>query len=70
MPDDDDAVDLSDAIANAAAAPLKATGDTGSLEQHNLKDLIAADQYLASKRARRGFRISKIVPGSAPGGLL
>ncbi len=57
--------DLTQTIADAAAAPAKAIGDTGTVELHKLSELIAADQYLAAKNARRGFRLSKIVPGGA-----
>lgn len=61
MPD----TDLAQAIADAAAAPKRATGDNGSTEQHGLPDLIAADRYLAGKNATmgRGFRLTKICPG-------
>jgi hypothetical protein len=61
-----DTPDLQQAIVDAASLPQSATGDLGSATQHNLKDLIAADQYLASKnRKGPGFRLSKIVPGGA-----
>jgi hypothetical protein len=64
MPDD-----LEDNIRNNAKAPAKASGDAGSVEQHNLKDQIEADKYLASKRAtqtkNRGLRFNKIVPPGA-----
>ena len=57
-------------IRDNAAGPKKATGDSGSVEQHPLNDQIAADRYLASKKAARsrglGIRMSKLVPpGSA-----
>lgn len=57
-------------IRDNAAGPKKATGDAGSVEQHSLTDQIAADKYLASKKAVRsrglGIRMSKLVPpGSA-----
>lgn len=64
MPDD-----LEDNIRNNAKAPAKASGDAGSVEQHDLKDQIEADRYLASKRAakskNRGLRFNKIVPPGA-----
>ncbi|NLI00019.1 MAG: hypothetical protein GX446_11090 [Chthonomonadales bacterium] len=57
-------------IRDNAAGPKKATGDSGSVEQHPLNDQIAADRYLASKKAALsrglGIRMSKLVPpGSA-----
>ena len=57
-------------IRDNAAGPKKATGDSGSVEQPPLNDQIAADRYLASKKAARsrglGIRMSKLVPpGSA-----
>lgn len=64
MPDD-----LDDAIRHNAQGPAKAAGDSGSLEQHQLPDQIAADRYLASKRAaqspRRGLVLNKLVPPGA-----
>lgn len=62
--------DLSAAIAENAAGPKSASGDSGSMSQHSLLDQIEADRYLASKRAasRRnslGIRHLKLVP---PGG--
>ena len=64
MPDD-----LKDAIRESAKAPAKASGDAGSVEQHNLKDQIEADKYLASKQAtktkNRGLQFNKIVPPGA-----
>jgi len=57
-------------IEENAKGPKRATGDSGSVEQHSLDDQIAADRYLASKKAARskglGIRLSKLVPpGSA-----
>lgn len=61
--------DFEQTIRENAAGPAKASGDSGSIEQHKLADQIAADRYLASKRAakskRLGFRISKIIPPGA-----
>jgi len=61
--------DLEDAIREAAEGPAAATTDAGSVTQHNLKDLIEADRYLAAKRAaatrRRGIRVSRVVTGGA-----
>ncbi|MBA2480457.1 MAG: hypothetical protein H0V44_07325 [Planctomycetes bacterium] len=61
--------DLEQAIQENAKGPAKASGDSGSVEQHSLGDQIAADRYLASKRAMRskskGIQLSKIVPPGA-----
>ena len=63
------AKDLEKAIRRNARGPAKATGDSGSVEQHPLKDQIEADRYLASKKAARsrkaGLRFTKIVPPGA-----
>ena len=64
------AENLDTQIRDNAAGPKKATGDSGSVEQHPLNDQIAADRYLASKKAAKsrglGIRLSKLVPpGSA-----
>jgi hypothetical protein len=57
------------AIADNAAGPKKAQGDAGSVEQHSLADQIAADRYLAAKRAVRqrgkGISMSKLIPPGA-----
>ena len=61
--------ELEDTIRTNAQGPAKATGDSGSMEQHPLPDQIAADQYLASKagaaKRHRGIRFAKIVPPGA-----
>lgn len=59
--------DLSETIKTAAEGPAEASGDQGSAKQHNLKDLIEVDRYLASKNAaknnkRLGLRMMKISP--------
>ncbi len=58
--------DLSEAISDSAKAPAKASGDSGSMEQHPLPDQIAADRYLESKKAARrkglGVGLKKLVP--------
>lgn len=63
---------LEQAIADNAAGPKRAQGDSGSVEQHPLPDQVAADRYLASKeaakRADRGIRISRLIPPGAEGG--
>lgn len=62
----DPAPSLEQAIRDNAAGPAKAAGDSGSVEQHSLKDQIEADRYLASKDAARkpglGIKFAKIVP--------
>jgi hypothetical protein len=54
-------------IRDNAAGPRKASGDSGSVEQHSLADQIAADKYLESKKASRakglGVKLAKISPG-------
>ena len=60
------AEDLSDIIQENAEGPAKASGDSGSMEQHSLPDQIAADRYLESKKAARnkglGVALKKLVP--------
>ena len=46
--------DLDDTIRDNASNPRRASGDSGSVEQHPLKDQIAADKHLASKQAATG----------------
>lgn len=57
------------AIEQNAQGPKKAQGDAGSVEQHPLPDQIAADRYLASKRAvqskSKGIVITKLIPPGA-----
>lgn len=61
------AEDLDNSIKENAAGPRKASGDSGSVEQHGLADQIAADKYLESKKASRskglGIKLAKISPG-------
>jgi hypothetical protein len=61
--------DLDNAIRDNAVGPAKASGDGTSVEQHTLADQIAADKYLAGKKAmsspRKGLRIAKIIPPGA-----
>ena len=58
---------LDNSIDQNAAGPRKASGDSGSIEQHALGDQIAADKYLESKKASRskglGIKLAKISPG-------
>lgn len=64
MPDE-----VTEAIEENAQGPKKASGDSGSVEQHPLTEQIAADKYLASKEATkspsRGVRFSKLIPPGA-----
>ena len=59
--------ELDNSIQENAAGPRKASGDSGSIEQHGLADQIAADKYLESKKASRskglGIKLAKISPG-------
>ena len=61
--------DLETAIRENAEGPAKASGDSGSMEQHKLPDQIAADRYLCTKEAakskKRGLRFNKLVPPGA-----
>jgi hypothetical protein len=58
--------DLEQTIRENVTKPAKATGDSGSVEQHPLKDQIEVDRYLNSKKAAKskglGVRLSKLVP--------
>ncbi len=60
---------LTDQILENAKAPAKASGDSGSMEQHPLPDQIAVDRYLESKKAARGkglgIGMKKLVPPGA-----
>jgi len=62
--------DLDNTIRENAAGPKRASGDSGSVEQHSLADQIAADKHLASKQAAtgKGLGIRKVKlspPGTA-----
>jgi len=61
------AEELSNSIQTNAEGPKKASGDSGSVEQHAINDQIAADKYLESKKASRakglGIKLAKISPG-------
>ena len=63
------AAELEQSIRDNAAGPAKASGDSGSMEQHKLADQIAADRYLCAKDAAksksRGLRFTKLVPPGA-----
>lgn len=57
---------LDNSIKTNAEGPAKASGDSGSVEQHKLTEQIAADKYFASKQASRarglGVKLTKISP--------
>ena len=61
MPDE-----LDQTIKDNAAGPKRAKGDSGEVEQHDLKDQIEADRYLNSKAAAKkkglGIKMAKAVP--------
>ena len=58
---------LENSIQENAAGPRRASGDSGSVEQHPLGDQIAADKFLESKKASRakglGIKLVKVSPG-------
>jgi len=58
---------LDNSIKTNAEGPKRASGDSGSVEQHGLGDQIAAGKYLESKKASRvkglGVKLAKISPG-------
>ena len=59
---------IENAIRENAAGPAKASGDSGSVEQHSLQDQIEADRYLASKQAAKkglGVKMAKVSPPGA-----
>jgi hypothetical protein len=64
--------DLDQAIRDNAAGPARVQGDSGSVQQHSLKDQIEADRYLASKdaakRPARALRLTRLIPPGAEGG--
>jgi len=62
------AEDLDTTIVENAQGPKKAQGDSGSVEQHSLTELIDADRYLKSKEASKkgiGVRRSRAIPPGA-----
>jgi len=60
------AEELNDTIRQNAAGPRRAKGDSAEMEQHSLSDQIAADRYLASKKAAQGkglgVKFAKLLP--------
>ncbi len=64
------AEDLDIAIKQNAEGPKQAATDGVNVQQHSLADQIAADKYLASKRAGRNpakalTRVKIVPPGTA-----
>jgi len=61
--------ELDETIRTNAVGPKSVSGDSGSVQQHSIPDQIAADRYLASKKASRakglGVRMTKVVPPGA-----
>lgn len=60
---------LDNQIRENAQGPRRASGDSGSVEQHSLQDQMAADRYLASKEAAKrrgmGIRVGRMIPPGA-----
>jgi hypothetical protein len=60
---------LTEQIRENAQGPRRASGDSGSVEQHSLQDQMAADRYLAAKEAAKrkgmGIRVGKMIPPGA-----
>lgn len=61
---------LEASIRENATGPKRAKGDSGEIEQHDLKSQLEADRYLASKQAmnskKLGIKFTKLIPpGSA-----
>lgn len=59
--------ELENAIRENMLGPKKATGDSGSIEQHSLQDQIAAQKFLASQTAAKakglgGVKLVKLSP--------
>jgi len=56
-------------IIDNADGPKAATGDSGSINQHSLREQIAADRYIQSFKAtrnkRQGLRMVRFEPGGA-----
>ena len=58
---------INDAIEQNATGPRRASGDSGSIEQHSLPDQIAVEKFKQSRAAMRaaglGFKCVKLSPG-------
>jgi hypothetical protein len=61
--------DLKDEIRSAASSPARMSGDSGSVDQRSIDDLIKADRYLAqqkaAKRPLRGVKLLRVENGGA-----
>jgi len=58
---------LDQQILENVTGPAKASGDSGSVEQHKPSEVIEVDRYLQSKRAARrrwslGALLKKLIP--------
>ncbi len=60
--------DLQGLIAENAAGPKRVEGDAGSVEQHSLRDQIAAEKFLQSKKANQGGKFPLSFHRIKPGG--
>lgn len=63
-----DTEDLADAIDTAAREPKRVTEGQSTIEQQPLSELIAADQYLAGKRAQNAGRLGPTYARFVPPG--
>lgn len=62
------AEETEDTILENALAPKRASGDSGSMEQHSIEDQIAADRYKRAKQTATrglGLRFVKLIPPGA-----
>ncbi len=64
--------DLKDTIIENAQGPAEARGDSGSMRQHSLRDVIDADMHIAAKNALSdstkktfGVRFGTLIPPGA-----
>lgn len=69
MSDCSQAKQIAEKIVESVAAPRKATGDSGSVEMHSLKEQLEAARYFAGRcavrRRGRGLMWSKVIPPGA-----
>ena len=65
-PEADIPATLKETLLENAKRPRRVQGDAGSVEQHSLQDLIAAERFLQSQKAVQhkglGIRFTKISP--------
>lgn len=63
-----DSINIDDILVELANSPASGSVDGQSFSSHNIKDLIALDRYLSSKKAlsegKAGIRIMKLKGGS------